>query len=300
LKQQKRKRKDIFYHLCNMQLVKILGYSHLIIALGAGVTAYISGLSLGLGGDMSEAATLIGAFTGLGYTVQRFIKTRFFPLSAPPERIAFMKKYGVGLIVAWGIVLMAVIMLGAVDFSTSANALVTFLIIISIAYAAIPLREKAYLKLPLIAGVFALATVVYPVLLAGFKLSDFTPILVTVLLARVLYIAGITIPFDVRDLNIDSVNMKTMPQQIGTKRSLQRAVILVGGSGVLWAGLLIMEAIPQIVGYSLLIHAIISIPFVSPILAGRNRSEFYYSIVLDGLISFQFVILLLCYLLFQQ
>ncbi|MEZ7836465.1 MAG: hypothetical protein QMB09_01095 [Flavobacteriales bacterium] len=283
-----------------MQLVKILGYSHLIIALGAGVTAYISGFSLGLGGDMSEAATLIGAFTGLGYTVQRFIKTRFFPLSAPPERIAFMKKYGVGLIVAWGIVLMAVIMLGAVDFSTSANALVTFLIIISIAYAAIPLREKAYLKLPLIAGVFALATVVYPVLLAGFKLSDFTPILVTVLLARVLYIAGITIPFDVRDLNIDSVNMKTMPQQIGTKRSLQRAVILVGGSGVLWAGLLIMEAIPQIVGYSLLIHAIISIPFVSPILAGRNRSEFFYSIVLDGLISFQFVILLLCYLLFQQ
>jgi hypothetical protein len=283
-----------------MQLVKILGYSHLIIALGAGVTAYISGFSLGFRGDLSEAATLIGAFTGLGYTVQRFIKTRFFPLSAPPERIAFMKKYGVGLIVAWGIVLMAVIMLGAVDFSTSANALVIFLIIISIAYAAIPLREKAYLKLPLIAGVFALATVVYPVLLAGFKLSDFTPILVTVLLARVLYIAGITIPFDVRDLNIDSVNMKTMPQQIGTKRSLQRAVILVGGSGVLWAGLLIMEAIPQIVGYSLLIHAIISIPFVSPILAGRNRSEFYYSIVLDGLISFQFVILLLCYLLFQQ
>lgn len=283
-----------------MQLVKILGYSHLIIALGAGVTAYISGFSLGLGGDMSEAATLIGAFTGLGYTVQRFIKTRFFPLSAPPERIAFMKKYGVGLIVAWGIVLLAVIMLGAVDFSTSANALVIFLIIISIAYAAIPLREKAYLKLPLIAGVFALATVVYPVLLTGFKLSDFTPILVTVLLARVLYIAGITIPFDVRDLNIDSVNMKTMPQQIGTKRSLQRAVILVGGSGVLWAGLLIMEAIPQIVGYSLLIHAIISIPFVSPILAGRNRSEFFYSIVLDGLISFQFVILLLCYLLFQQ
>jgi len=300
LKQQKRKRKDIFYHLCNMQLVKILGYSHLIIALGAGVTAYISGLSLGLGGDMSEAATLIGAFTGLGYTVQRLIKTQFFPLSAPPERIAFMKKYGVGLIVAWGIVFMAVIMIVAVDFSASANAFVIFLIIISIAYAAIPLREKAYLKLPLIAGVFALATVVYPVLLAGFKLSDFTPILVTVLLARVLYIAGITIPFDVRDLNIDSVNMKTMPQQIGTKRSLQRAVILVGGSGVLWAGLLIMEAIPQIVGYSLLIHAIISIPFVSPILAGRNRSEFFYSIVLDGLISFQFVILLLCYLLFQQ
>ena len=60
-----------------MQLVKILGYSHLIIAVGAGVTAYISGLSLGLGGEVRESAILIGAFTGLGYTVQRFIKTRF-------------------------------------------------------------------------------------------------------------------------------------------------------------------------------------------------------------------------------
>jgi hypothetical protein len=271
-----------------------------MIALGAGVTAYISGLSLGLGGEVCEAAILISAITGLGYTVQRFIKTRFFPLSAPPERIDFMKKYGVGLIVGWGIVLMAVILLGAVDFSTSANALAIFLIIISIAYVAIPLREKAYLKLPLVAGIFALATVVFPVLLMGFTLSDFRPVLVMVLLARVLYIAGITIPFDVRDLSIDVMNMKTMPQQIGTIRSLHLAVILVGGSGVIWAGLVITEAVPQIVGYSLLIHAIISIPFVSPFLVGRNRSEFYYSIILDGLISFQFVILLLCYLLFQQ
>ena len=134
----------------------------------------------------------------------------------------------------------------------------------------------------------------------GHARSDFTPVLATVLLARVLYIAGITIPFDVRDLSIDSINMKTVPQQIGEKRALQRAVILVVGSGVIWAGLIIMEAVNQIVGYSLLVHAIITIPFVSPFLAGINRSEFYYSIILDGLISFQFVILLLCYLLFQQ
>ena len=283
-----------------MQLVKILGYSHLIISVGAGVTAYISGLSLGLEGGVRESATLIGAFTGLGYTVQRFIKTRFFPHSAPPERIDFMNKYGVRLIGGWGCVLLAITTLVAVEFSTSAIVLVIFLIIISTAYAAIPLREKAYLKLPLVATVFALATVVFPVLLVGHERSDFTPVLATVLLARVLYIAGITIPFDVRDLSIDSMNMKTVPQQIGKKSALQRAVILVVGSGVIWAGLIIMEAVNQIVGHSLLVHAIVTIPFVSPFLAGRNRSEFYYSIILDGLISFQFVILLICYLLFQQ
>lgn len=283
-----------------MQLVKILGYSHLMIAVGAGVTAYISVFSLGLEGEVGEAATLIGAFTGLGYTVQRFIKTRFFPHSAPPERIDFMNKYGVGLIGGWGGVLLAVTTLVTVDFSTSSIALVIFIILISTAYAAIPLREKAYLKLPLVASIFALATVVYPVLLVGHERSDFTPVLATVLLARVLYIAGITIPFDVRDLSIDSINMKTIPQQIGEKRALKRAVILVVGSGITWAGLIMMEAVNQIVGYSLLVQVIITIPFVSPLLAGRNRSEFYYSIILDGLISFQIVILFLCYLLFQQ
>ena len=283
-----------------MQLVRILGYSHLIISLGAGVTAYVSGLSLGLGVQVCEVSYIISACTGLVYTVQRLIKTQFFPHSAPPQRIDFMKKYGWGLILGWGVGLIAIVELKSVKFSPDAHALGVLLIILSTSYAAVPLREKAYLKLPLIAIVFAIATVVFPFLLEGFKVADLTPVIATVLLARILYIAGITIPFDVRDLSIDSVRMKTIPQRIGAKRSLNRAMILVGGSGILWAGMTIMGYVNQIVGYSLVIHAIISIPFVSPFLAGRKRSEFYYSIILDGLLSFQFVVLFLCYLLFQQ
>ena len=283
-----------------MQLVKILGYSHLIIALGAGVTAYVSGLSLGLGVQVCEVSYIISACTGLIYTIQRLIKTRFFPQSAPPQRIDFMNKYGWGLILGWGVGLIAVVELKSVKFSLDAHALGVLLIILSTAYAAVPLREKPYLKLPLIAIVFAISTVVFPFLLEGFKVADLTPVIATVLLARILYIAGITIPFDVRDLSIDSVRMKTIPQRIGAKRSLNRAMILVGLSGIIWAGMAIMGYVNQIVGYSLVIHAIISIPFVSPFLAGRKRSEFYYCIILDGLLSFQFVILFLCYLLFQQ
>ncbi|MGY8917330.1 MAG: hypothetical protein ACKVJ6_03580 [Flavobacteriales bacterium] len=282
-----------------MQIVKILGYSHLIIAFGAGVTAYMSGLALGLGDNLPFASYIIFSCTGLGYTVQRFIKTHFFPHSAPPERIVYMKNYGPGLTIGWTVILIVCIWWADVEFSNSTLGLGLLLIILGTAYAAIPLREKPYLKLPLIAIVFAIATVVYPALLIGFQLSEVLPLLSLILLARVLYIAGITIPFDVRDLKLDSSNMKTLPQQMGTRRSLQRAVFLVSGSCVLWTVAVVSGGVNPVVGGSLIIHSLVTIPFVSPLVAGKNRNEFYYSIVLDGLISFQFVILLLCYLLFQ-
>ena len=57
-----------------MRLIKILGFSHIVIALGAGVTVYLSGVVLGLEGAFLEAALLVGALTGLGYTTQRLIK----------------------------------------------------------------------------------------------------------------------------------------------------------------------------------------------------------------------------------
>ena len=283
-----------------MQLVKILGYSHIIISVGAGTTAYFSALSLGLEGGARDAACLICAFTGLGYTVQRFIKTQFFPHSAPPDRIAFMNKYGRHLVVGWVAVLIAAVNIVEVEFSHSSNALLVALIILSMSYAVVPLREKPHLKLPLVASVFALATVIYPACLAGLEVSDMTPTIATVLLARLLYVAGITIPFDVRDLHIDSTKMKTIPQQIGEKRALHRAMIFVLVSAILWSGLVTMGGVDKVVGVSLCIHSCISVAFVSPLFVRRNRSEIYYSLVLDGLLSFPFVILPLCYQLFQQ
>jgi hypothetical protein len=251
-----------------MRLIKILGFSHIVIALGAGVTVYLSGVVLGLEGAFLEAALLVGALTGLGYTTQRLIKTMFFPTSAFAERNAYMKRYGVGLFIVWGAIVVSAFSFGLM-------------------YAWFPFRETPYLKLPLTSLVWAIATVILPVYLTGLEHVIEMNTVCTIVLARGLYIAGLTIPFDVRDLDIDRLDMKTLPQTIGVASSLYWAMILVGSSAALWFGLAASQSINEYVGIALGIHAIVTISFVSPYFAGINRHEIYHTIVLDGLLIVQ-------------
>ncbi len=102
--------------------------------------------------------------------------------------------------------------------------------------------------------------------------------------ARVLYIAGLTIPFDVRDLNVDWEEMRTFPMAWGVVRSLWVACALVVGAGVVWA----------MMGENFLaLHAIFTAVFLSPKVYKPYRGEWYYSILLDGLLLLQLFVL--CY-----
>jgi len=270
-----------------MRLIKILGFSHILIAIGAGVTVYLSGFVLGLEGAFDQSALLIGAFTGLGYTTQRLIKTIFFPSSAPVERNEYMNRFGIGLLIIWAAIVVSTFLFVDLIFSSTTIIIGVFLITIGLLYALIPMREISYLKLPLISFVWAIATVLLPLYLNGLEGRVEIIIVLAVVLSRGLYISGLTIPFDVRDLEIDRLDMKTVPQTIGVYSSLCWAMILVGASAILWFGLIASESINIYVGVALGIHAIITIPFVSPRFAGIKRSEIYHSLILDGLILFQ-------------
>ena len=270
-----------------MRLIKILGFSHIVIALGAGVTVYVTGFALGLEGAFFQAALIVGALTGLGYTTQRFIKTMFFPSSAPIERNEYMNRYGIGLLIIWSAILVAALLFVEVMLSTSTFIVGGFLITTGLMYALVPAREIPYLKLPFISLVWAIATVILPVYLTGLDGRVDIFIVLAVVLSRGLYISGLTIPFDVRDLKIDRLDMKTVPQTTGVSSSLCWAMILVGASAFLWFGLVASESINKYVGVALGIHAIITIPFVSPRFAGIKRSEIYHTLILDGLILFQ-------------
>jgi hypothetical protein len=270
-----------------MRLIKILGFSHILIALGAGVTVYLSGFVLGLEGAFFQSALLIGAFTGLGYTTQRLIKTIFFPSSAPVERNEYMNRFGIGLLIIWAAIVVSTFLFVDLIFSSSTIIIGVFLIIIGLLYALIPMREISYLKLPLISFVWAIATVLLPLFLNGLEGRVEIIIVLAVVLSRGLYISGLTIPFDVRDIEIDRLDMKTVPQAIGVYSSLCWAMILVGASAILWFGLIASESINIYVGVALGIHALITIPFVSPRFAGIKRSEIYHTLILDGLILFQ-------------
>ena len=270
-----------------MRLIKILGFSHIVIALGAGITVYLTGFALGLEGAFFQAALIVGALTGLGYTAQRLIKTMFFPSSAPAERNAYMKRYGTTLFIIWAAILVAALLFVEVMLSTSTFIVSGFLITTGLMYALVPAREIPYLKLPFISLVWAIATVILPVYLTGLEDNIDVWTVFAIVLSRGLYIAGLTIPFDVRDLDIDQLSMKTVPQTIGVASSLYWAMILVGSSAILWFGLAASQSINSDVGIALGIHAVVTIPFVSPPFAGKNRHEIYHTIVLDGILVVQ-------------
>ncbi|PCJ81716.1 MAG: hypothetical protein COA49_04190 [Bacteroidetes bacterium] len=282
-----------------MLLEKFLGFTNILIALGAGATVILTGLSLGLKLETLDSAYLVTALTGLGYSAQRFIKVRSFPHTARPVIVDFYKKFGLGLVIVWGCILVAILEYFDLSFTHDAYFMGGVLILLGISYASFPLREKPYLKLPLISIVWALTTVVFPVILIDKISTVYVGILVAVFVSRTLYIAGITIPFDVSDLEIDDLKMKTIPQVLGIERALVRAMWLVGGSGAVWGGLALGGLINPIIGYGLFIHAIISIPFVSPKFFNKFKRNRHHTLLLDGMLSLQFVILLSWYLIVQ-
>lgn len=80
-------------------------------------------------------------------------------------------------------------------------------------------REIPYLKIFLIAIVWSGSTILLPVIKSGQSFAQSH--LWTMLIERFLFIFAITIPFDIRDKEIDSISqLKTIPQLISDKKAI--------------------------------------------------------------------------------
>lgn len=146
------------------------------------------------------------------------------------------------------------------------------------------LRNVAGLKLFVISAVWAIVTTVLPAkemeLSWSFELGFLT-------LQRFLFVMAITIPFDIRDLRIDSPDINTLPYRIGVKRARTVALLALFlaelGAVVLYFSDLISVAnlIGQMIAYeaaSLLIQR--STP---------NRPDLYYSFGVESTSIFLFL-----------
>lgn len=100
---------------------------------------------------------------------------------------------------------------------------------------------------------------------------------------KLLFILAITIPFDIRDLRFDeNINVKTIPSQLGIKKSYLITYLLLGASIIISTILSYLDyytfkvMLALIVGYFLTAMAI---------LASKNRTnDYYYSGLIDGTI----------------
>jgi 4-hydroxybenzoate polyprenyltransferase len=184
--------------------------------------------------------------------------------------------------------------------STSSKILLFTLAIISIGYN-LPLfsiQDKKFglrnipgIKLFLIASVWSLSCVLLPILeLESNKVIAVTLNDTILLIAkRFLFIAAITVPFDIRDIYQDKFyDLKTIPVLFGEKWSL---LICQGFLGAYLILLLLFndQYDAGIIGLSLTILLSGWLIFKSK----WKKNEYYYLLFLDGTLIFQYLMLIL-------
>ena len=273
-------------------MVKLVGYSHLWIALGAMCSAMATLHAFTPASDWHGTqwgiASAIGLGTGALYTLQRRIKWVRMPDKIPADRREFIARW-TGLVMSgWSLAILVWLFIFWENFPQWFDALLPMwpllltLLILALGYASNPFsnhsngwRDLSRMKLPVIAITWGLATVWIPAVLHGE--NGWNTRLIARSLAQSLFIAGLTIPFDVRDLNIDPTSMKTIPQRFGNKGALEVALALFALSGGVFFFLGKAEA-P-------LIALACAVPWV--IYGRSHRSEWLYSLVLDGCLIVQ-------------
>lgn len=142
------------------------------------------------------------------------------------------------------------------------------------------LRDIPGLKIFWIAGSWAAVTVILPLLEAD-NIDELWPPLFA---ERLFFILAITLPFDIRDMHYDSGNQKTIPQVIGIRRSAW----LAQGFNVLFVGAVLVNVAysnQQGMLMALLLTALVNAVVLA--FSFRQRSEPYYSVILDGLTILQ-------------
>lgn len=143
------------------------------------------------------------------------------------------------------------------------------------------LRELPYVKLPLVALVWTLVTVLYPAVQAENQIELPSAFVLIYGVERLFFVLALTIPFDVRDMHLDSQRLRTLPMVIGRRSSGYVAIAIL----LLLSGLHLRYGIE-------LTHVIYSVIYVASAFAiwplTRRKlsdlSPMYYTGLLDGLL----------------
>jgi 4-hydroxybenzoate polyprenyltransferase len=148
------------------------------------------------------------------------------------------------------------------------------------------LRDFHLIKIFLIAGVWAYVTVFLPAMELGLPLNIN---LYWIFSERALFIFAITLPFDIRDMEIEKANgVKTIPALIGAKSSIYLGIGLL----LLW-GALNYFLYPFYTASLMIIIALITLLLVA--FSHPRKPDWYYTGLLDGTMLLQglFVYLML-------
>ncbi len=130
------------------------------------------------------------------------------------------------------------------------------------------LRSVAFLKLFLIAISWAGTTVLVPMINYDIELGDNEMV---TFIQRFLFVVAITIPFDIRDINFDAINLKTIPQIFGVQRSKTVGLLFL----MMFLGLEFLKNPMEIEQFR--IHLIIAVFSLIFLFRATSKQNKYYS-----------------------
>src|SRR5690554_4089597 len=116
------------------------------------------------------------------------------------------------------------------------------------------LRNVSGLKILIIALVWAMVTVLFPIV---FNQIPITKVELIVLLQRFLFVTVLVLPFEIRDLKNDVLSLGTIPQRIGIRNTKILGVVMIAIAGMLefW----LQKQVAQPLQFTYLIFAVTAV-----------------------------------------
>jgi hypothetical protein len=214
-----------------MPWFRLVVRSYIWIALGAALLTLLTEIECF---EVASVAPLVVGFsTLLVYNLLRWVKlkqTRTTHLNIQRAGLSANVHAGLVLLAALGLAFMLRHLPAAGLLILSLAALPA----ISYGFRIIPSskgwlspRELPHVKLPLIAFVWTLATVLYPAVQAENQIKLPSVFVLMYGAERLLFVLALTIPFDVRDMHLDDPRLRTLPMAIGQRKSAYLSVLIL-------------------------------------------------------------------------
>jgi len=284
-----------------LRIVIALIQSNIYISLGAVALTVAAQIQLGMRPQWHPYLFIIFFATLFEYNLHRLITVLTNKEALKSEKHRWVNE---NLKAFYLLVFISVAGFGAVTFLASKAVLITFapIALVTLFYS-VPvsrnkrhlfrLREIPYLKIIVIAAVWAASTILLPVVQSA-EIFDKTHVSL-MLTERFFFILAITIPFDIRDMEADQQQeLKTIPMLLGVKNSMRLSYLLL----LIFLSISVFHYAPEkewTILTALSLSGITSCFFLS-MNYFRNLNFYHYGI-LDGTMLLQGLLVLLFYFL---
>lgn len=150
------------------------------------------------------------------------------------------------------------------------------------------LRNNMVVKNILLSAIWALATVLFPLMGNGIEING--NVVIFMFLRRFFFIYALTIVYDIKDIDKDRVSgMKTIASRLGVPGTRLVAISAL----MIFCLLVYVDSNLYQTEYQFLATALYGsavFAFLTIIMSGSQRNNNYYSFVVDGAMAFQFLL----------